>query len=225
MIFGDCIQHMKNMDEKSVDLVVTDPPYLMDYNSGFRTKNKFEGGGSIMNDKNSETLISDYFEQCYRILKDDTHIYSFCSWHKIDFFKQEFEKHFELKNILIWHKPGGGIGDLKGSFMTDNEFVMFGHKGRRELNGKREGSVQKFAKVTPSEMIHPTEKPVPLLKSFIQKSSNENEIVFDGFAGSGATGVAARECNRQFIGCELDERFFKIAKSRIENVSDLTGFF
>lgn len=214
------------MQPGSVDLVVTDPPYLMDYSSGFRQKNKFEGGGDILNDKDSHQLIIDYFEQCERILKDDTHIYSFCSWHQIDFFKTEFEKHFKLKNILIWHKPGGGIGDLNGSYMTDNEFILFGHKGRRDLNGKREGSVQKFNKVPPSSMVHPTEKPIKLLRSFITKSSSPGDTVFDGFLGSGATGVAALIEEREFIGCELDERFYKISKNRLNDASTtLVDFF
>lgn len=223
----DCIAVMRQMENDSVDLVVTDPPYLMDYSSNKRQKNKFEGGGAILNDKNAEGLIIDYFEQCARIMKNNTHIYSFCSWHQIDFFKQEFEKHFKLKNIIIWHKPGGGIGDLKGSYMTDNEFVLFGHKGRRELRGKRIGTVQTWNKVTPSTMVHPTEKPVALLQNFIEKSSEEGEIVFDGFIGSGATGVAAINCGRKIVGCELDKRFHVIAEERVKSAEsqDISQFF
>ena len=221
---GDTIEFMRQMPAESVDLVLTDPPYLMDYSSNFRQVNKFEGGRSIANDLPTDTqLIVDYFEQCHRILKNDTHIYSFCSWHKLDFFKIEFEKHFTLKNILIWNKRGGGIGDLKGSYMSTNEFILFGHKGRRELLGKRGPSVLEFDKVPASKMIHQTEKPVPLLSYLVNKSSNPGDIVFDGFMGSGTTGLAAQQNGRDFIGCEIDDIHFNSANERLNG--GLNAFF
>ena len=97
---GDCLEVMKDIPDKSVDMVLTDPPYLMNYQSNYR-KSKYN---KIENDKNNFDLIKKYFEECNRILKDNTAVYCFCSWHNVDFFKKEFEKQFKLKNIIVWEK-------------------------------------------------------------------------------------------------------------------------
>ena len=209
---GDCLNYMKKIPSESIDLIVTDPPYLMNFQSGYR-KRKYN---KIKNDTvQNEKLISEYFEHCYRILKNDTAIYCFCSWHHIDIFKQEFEKYFKLKNIIIWQKNNTSMGDLKGSYAPKYEMILFGHKGRRLLNGFRYPDILEFKRT--NNKLHPTEKPVDLLELFIKQSSDINDVVFDGFMGSGSTGVACINTNRKFIGCELDENYFKIAEQRLKN--------
>ena len=209
---GDCLEVMQQMESESVDLIVTDPPYLINFRSNHR-KVKYN---EIKNDKmkNNKDLISNYFKECNRVLKDDTAIYCFCSWHNIDFFKQEFEKYFKLKNIIIWQKNNTSMGDLKGSYAPKYEMVLFGHKGRRLLNGFRYPDILE-AKRTGNK-LHPTEKPVDLLEVFIKQSSNEGDIVFDGFMGSASTGVACLNTNRRFIGIELDEDYFNTSEERLK---------
>ena len=212
---GDCLNYMKKIPSESIDLIVTDPPYLINYQSSRRIKKeKFE---KIKNDVNSQQLICDYFEECNRILKNNTAIYCFCSWHHIDFFKQEFEKHFKLKNIIVWNKNNHGSGDLKGAYAPKHELILFGHKGRTLLREKRISDVIECEKINSGNLTHPTEKPTKLIEIFIKQSSDINDIVFDGFMGSGSTGVACINTNRKFIGCELDENYFKIAEQRLKN--------
>ena len=207
---GDCLEIMKDIKDKSIDLIVTDPPYLIDYQSNYR-KNKYK---KIKNDIKAEELISNYFKECYRILKDNTAMYSFCSWHNIDFFKREFEKYFKLKNIIVWNKNNTSMGDLKGSYAPKYEFILFGHKGRKLINGFRYPDVLE-AKRTGNK-LHPTQKPIDLLEIFIKTSSNEGDTVFDGFMGSNSTGIASIKNNRKFIGIELDSNYYNIAKQRID---------
>lgn len=197
-----------------VDLIVTDPPYMINYRSDYR-KNKYE---KIKNDKNSYDLISEYFKKCNEILKDNSAIYCFCSWHNVDFFKQEFEKYFKLKNIIVWNKNNTSMGDLKGSYAPKHEFILFGHKGRRLIEGFRYPDVLDFKRT--NNKLHPTQKPIDLLEVLIKTSSKEGDVVFDGFMGSGSTGVACLKNNRNFIGIELDEKYFEIAKNRIENLEN-----
>ena len=212
---GDCLNYMKKIPSESINLIVTDPPYLINYQSSRRIKKeKFE---KIKNDVNSQQLICDYFEECNRILKNNTAIYCFCSWHHIDFFKQEFEKHFKLKNIIVWNKNNHGSGDLKGAYAPKHELILFGHKGRTLLREKRISDVIECEKINSSNLTHPTEKPTKLIEIFIKQSSDIDNIVFDGFMGSGSTGVACINTNRKFIGCELDENYFKIAEQRLKN--------
>ena len=213
---GDCLGIMGGIKDKSVDLIVTDPPYLMDYQSNRRKKeDRFD---KIKNDKGNYMLIQDYLEECHRIMKDDTAIYCFCSWHNIDFFKNEFEKHFKLKNILVWNKNNHGTGDLKGSYAPKHEFILFGHKGRTLLREKRIADVIDCPKISSNKLTHPTEKPQDLLEIFIKQSSDVGSIIFDGFMGTGSCGIAAKKLNRNFIGIELDEKYFNIAKNRLENI-------
>ena len=213
---GDCLEIMGGIKDKSVDLIVTDPPYLMDYQSNRRKKeDRFD---KIKNDKGNYMLIQDYLEECHRIMKDNTAIYCFCSWHNIDFFKNEFEKHFKLKNILVWNKNNHGTGDLKGSYAPKHEFILFGHKGRTLLREKRIADVIDCPKISSNKLTHPTEKPQDLLEIFIKQSSDEESIIFDGFMGTGSCGIAAKKLNRNFIGIELDEKYFNIAKDRLENI-------
>ena len=212
---GDCLDVMKNIADESVDLIVTDPPYLMDYKSNRRVKmDKFD---KIKNDINSYDLISDYFTECHRIMKSNTAIYCFCSWHNVDFFKQEFEKYFKLKNIIVWNKNNHGTGDLKGSYAPRHEFILFGHKGRVLLREKRIADVIDCAKIPSKKLTHPTEKPQELLEIFIKQSSDENDIVYDGFMGTGSCGLVANRLNRKFIGVELDVNYFNVAVDRMNN--------
>ena len=213
---GDCLEIMGGIKDKSVDLIVTDPPYLMNYQSNRRKKeDRFD---KIKNDKGNYMLIQDYLEECHRIMKDNTAIYCFCSWHNIDFFKNEFEKHFKLKNILVWNKNNHGTGDLKGSYAPKHEFILFGHKGRTLLKEKRIADVIDCPKISSNKLTHPTEKPQDLLEIFIKQSSDVGSIIFDGFMGTGSCGIAAKKLNRNFIGIELDEKYFNIAKNRLENI-------
>ena len=214
---GDCLEVMDNMDDESVDLVVTDPPYLIDYQSNRRKKeDRFD---KIKNDKDSYILIQKYLAECHRIMKDNTAIYCFCSWHNIDFFKQEFEKHFKLKNIIVWNKNNHGTGDLKGSYAPRYEFILFGHKGRTLLREKRIADVIDCAKIPSKKLTHPTEKPQELLEIFIKQSSDEDSVVFDGFMGTGSCGIVANKLNRRFIGVDLEDNYFEIAKTRLEDIS------
>ena len=108
------------------------------------------------------------------------------------------------------------MGDLSTTFGYSYEFIIFASKGQPKIRGKRISDVWQFPRVKPKEQTHQNEKPVDLLKQAVEKSSDEGAVVFDGFIGSGSTGVACVNTNRRFIGIELGEGYFNIAKKRIE---------
>ena len=212
---GDCLEIIDKLIEEGikVDCILTDPPYGMEFESNYR-KIKY---GKIKNDNNL-SFLDEYFKKCFNLLNNDTHIYCFCSWHNIDKFKIYFEKYFKLKNIIVWEKNNTSMGDLKGSYAPKYEFILYGHKGRRLRNGFRYPDILKFNRT--GNKYHPTQKPTDLIELLLNQSSNENEVVFDGFMGSGSTGVACMNLNRKFIGIELDENYFNIAVNRMENIND-----
>lgn len=198
-------------DDGSVDCVVTDPPYGMAFRSNRRVVAK--QFGKITNDADASAALA-LLPDLYRVLKDDRHIYMFCSWHRVDEFKQNFEKYFTLKNIIVWNKNNHGTGDLKGSWAPKHEFILFGHKGRRELN-KRLADVLDCPKVPSFSLTHPTEKPVSLLRTLIEVSTTPGEVVLDPFAGTGSLALACKEANRDFIGVEIDPAYADMARQRV----------
>lgn len=212
LLRGDCLDLMKTLGAESVDLVLTDPPYGMDYQSNRRTVT--EKFNKIENDINLSWLPG-LIAELSRVLRNNSAIYMFCSWHNVDVFKKEFEKHFKLKNILVWVKNNHGSGDLTGAYAPKHEFILFGHKGRSLFREGRQPDVLFADKVPGSKMVHPTEKPVALLERLIRNNSNQSDTVFDPFMGSGTTGVAALNTCRKFIGVERDEAYFDIAKTRL----------
>ena len=214
----DCMRLLSEMPDKSVDLVLTDPPYAMNFQSNSRAvKHK-----KIQGDTNLDWL-PEWVSEIRRVVKDDSHIYIWCSWHKVDVFKAELEKHFKIKNLLVWAKNGGGMGDLKGGYGGCHELLFFINNGR-DLNGKRDTDVISKAYRTGNE-YHPTQKPENLMAWLIEKSSKEGDLVLDCFSGSGSTAMACHQTKRNFIGSEIDLEFYNTSVKRIENMKlQLTMF-
>ena len=205
---ADCIQFMKEMQPESVDLLLTDPPYGMSFQSNYRTV-KYS---AIKND-NTLCWLDDFVDGAYRAMRNNTAGYVFCSFHHIDKFKQAIERKFKIKNVLVWEKNNTSMGDLKGDFAPKVEFIILFHKGRSLIRGKREPNIFRFART--KNALHPTEKPIDLCAYLISKFSDEGGVVFDPFAGSGTTGAAALSIGRKFLGCELDPAHFKTASERL----------
>lgn len=223
IIKKDVLEVMTTIPDNKIDLIVTDPPYLINYKTN-RRKEKHKFSNVIKNDNNPE-LIKEYIKECYRILKDDTAIYIFCSFDKVDFFKKEIEKYFSVKNIIIWRKNNHTAGDLEAQFGKQYEMIILANKGRKKFNGERLTDVWDFKRVSSDKLLHQNQKPIELIKRCIVKHSDVGDIVFDGFMGSGTTALAALETDRHFIGAEIDEYYFQIAKERIKRHSTQLSLF
>ena len=208
----DCLEGMKRIPDNSIDLIVTDPPYLINYSrhvKGHRFENK------ILNDNNPE-LISKYIKECYRILKNVSAMYMFTSHKTVDFFKQELENTgFNVKNMIIWDKQRQGMGDTSTVFGFQYELIFFVSKGQPKIKGKRLSDIWSFPKVVGRNQVHQNQKPIELIERCVKKHSNEGDVVFDGFMGSGTTAIAAINTNRNYIGFELDEEYYNLANERI----------
>lgn len=222
LIQGDCLDIMKKMNDESIDLIVTDPPYLINYKTNYRKNKEHDFCKEILNDGNYN-LIHNYIQECYRILKNNSAMYIFCNCDKVDYFKQELEKaNFKIKNMIIWIKNNWTAGDLQAQFGKQYEIIFLVNKGRKKINGKRLTDVWNFNRVSGKKQLHQNQKPIELLEQCMLKHSEENDVIFDGFMGSGSTGVACINTNRQFIGIELDEKYFNIAKKRINKAKEIS---
>ena len=214
LIHGDCLEEMKKIPDGSVDAIVCDPPYGIDFQSAWRT-DKTQWKPKIANDKEPFTAWTD---EAYRVMKDKTGLLCFTRWDtELAFRVALTESGFECKQQLIWDKEVHGMGDLRGDFASQHENIIFAVKGRFTFSGKRPKSIFRTQRVTPSKLVHPNEKPVELLEKITLPITKEGDTVLDMFLGSGATGVACKNLNRNFIGIELDTEYFAIAQKRIGN--------
>lgn len=225
ILYGDCLEWLSQIEDNSISLVLTDPPYGINYysnwsqDSSYREKVKSVNG--ISNDKkdNKEFLLK-VLSSIYRVLKDNSHIYWFTRWDKVEEQKPLLEEvGFKVKNNLIWVKNNWSMGDLQGAYAGQYECILFGHKGRRTLKGidgkKRHTDVIFYDRIPPNRLYHSHQKPTDLLEFLIEKSTDEGETIIDPFCGSGSTLVSAVNTNRNFIGIEIDWDYCQIANKRI----------
>ena len=215
LIHGDCLEYLQKFidDGMRVDMILTDPPYLMNYKTNYRLDKAHDFGTPIPNDNNFE-LIQEVIPLLYRLLKIGGGFYMFCNSNHVDYFKQQIEKYFDFKNILVWIKNNHTAGDLVGAYGKKTEFIIYASKGKHVLNGNRDVDTLYYDRIVGNNQLHQNQKPVDLLEFLISKSSNYGDTVLDCFMGSGSTGVACLQTNRNFIGIDLEENYYDIAKQR-----------
>ena len=216
VVNGDCIAEMEKLADASVDCVITDPPYGINYVSNFRVVDS-EVVKAVNNDDLQSALIlwEKACEVLSRKMKPDSHIYIFTSWKVYPQFAEITGRYFRIKNCLIWEKNNWSMGDLEGNYAEQYEMAIFATKGNRKLNGGRDTNILHYDRVANGSLLHSCEKPVDMLRFLISKSSNPGELVIDPFAGSGSTLVACKQAGRAYWGCELDSENYKIALGRL----------
>ena len=195
----------KLMDGKMADMVNTDPPYGVSYQSNMRTKSdQFD---VIAND--------DVFLDIAPVIAacSTGWVFVWTSWKVITTWIDMFEGFGYPTNQVIWSKGGGGIGDLKKTFSSDYETALVWHRGA-ELTGKRIGSVWKVDKDGASTYMHPTQKPVALPEEAIDKTTRQGDLVLDFFGGSGSTLIACEKTNRVSYNMELDPKYCDVIIKR-----------
>lgn len=237
LIQDDCLEVIKKIPDESVDLIITDPPYkTTPYgsagNSGGMFRQSMTKKGMIFEFNDIDCKC--YAPEFYRVLKDGSHCYVMTNHvnliHMLNTFTdlrtdEEVENGvkpygFHFIKSLIWDKGNKIMGRF---YMSQFEYILFFRKGKGvQINNCGTSDIlsvpNKKQKGEDGKNLHDTEKPVELMKILVENSSKENGIVLDPFMGIGATGVAALSSNRNFIGVELDEKYFNIAKKRIENI-------
>lgn len=215
----NALEGFKNISDNSIDLIVTDPPYKTitggDSNGANSERPKGMLGGNRKLFKHQNNIkISDWIPELYRVLKEGTHCYIFTNALNLKEMLNESEKAgYKLHNLLVWEKNNCTPSQF---YMKNCEYILFLRKGKAKWINDIGGSktVHKFNNIIGSK-IHPTEKPVELLKYYILNSSNENDLVLDPFMGSGSTAQACIETGRNYLGFEIDEEYYNVSQKRI----------
>ena len=208
---GDCLELMKNIPDGSVDLVLTDIPYgeCNRNDNGLRNLNKENADIETFN-------LQEFLIKVYRVTKGT--IVVFCGQHQFseikNFFQEKQDKNKGTVRQLVWRKTNPSPMNGKHIYLSGIENAVWFKKRGGVFNANCKNTV--FDYPCGRSKLHPTEKNHDLLKELIFDNSNEGDIVFDPCMGSGSHGLVAVENNRHFIGIELDEGYFNIAKKRIE---------
>ena len=222
IICGDCLDVLKGMEDNSVDLVLADPPYGINYQSARRT-DKESWKPKIANDK--KPFVSWVYD-AHRVLKHDGRLLCFYRWDVQNAFLSEIKTMgFEVKSQIIWDKVSHGMGDLKGGFAPQHESIIYATKGQFEFVSKRPKSIIQCMRVMPDKLLHPNEKPIELICKLLKPTSNPNDLILDPFCGSGTTCVAAEELGRRWIGIDILEEYCQIARKRIQQTKDKYALF
>ena len=194
----------KLMDGEKADMVFTDPPYGISYNS---KDSKHE---IILND---DTFLLEWMPQVLEHSKG--FIFMWTSYQVVGKWISLTKDYFgDITNMIIWHKGGGGLGDLYKRFSTDFEIALVWNRGET-LKGKRIGSVWQIAKDNTSSYQHPTQKPIELMSEGLSNCSLVGNIIMDVFLGSGSTMVAAHQLKRKCYGMELDPKYCQVIVDRM----------
>lgn len=220
---GDCYELIKQIPDKSIDLIYTDIPYLMEQGGfsqnemGFRLRKKVKELHEIMNGINFSIL-----DEFCRVSKN-IYIYIWCSIRQINDLMAYFKDKNCRCNILVWCKtnPTPMTNDM---WLPDIEYCLcFKGKGAPRYNDgyaiKHKWYVSGANVEDKNNYEHPTIKPLELVKRHLKHSTNEGDIVLDPFCGSGTTLKACQELNRQYIGFEINEKYYNIAKDRLNNIN------
>ena len=211
----DCLNVLKGVEDNSIDLVVTDPPYEV-ITGGRNGGVKGKPSGILTENKQLMKSIPKadlWLSECFRVMKGGTHIYIMTNTLNLTNYLNLIEKvGFKLHNLLVWQKNNTTPNRW---YMKNCEYVIFARKGfAKSINNPSSQTVHNFDNIIGNKQ-HPTEKPVDLMKLYVGNSSQVGDTVLDPFMGSGSTGVACKELNRNFIGVELDKQYFDIATKRI----------
>lgn len=215
---GDCREVLPSLTG-GVDMVLTDPPYGVGYVTARRSRTHALVA-PIAGDESLD-LLAEVGPDLDRLLDTDRHAYTFASSMKVGETTKALP--WPVKNVLVWDKgEAGSVGDLEAGYGVNWEAVLYSQKGRRVFNGPRPRAILRFPWSGTRDPVHPTVKPVPLLASLIERSTNPSELILDPFMGSGTTLRAAKDLGRKAIGIELEERYCQIAAERCsQEVLDL----
>lgn len=229
---NDCIAAMQNLEESSIDLIVTDPPYNLgnfmksrDTNLNKMRDNFFGTAGWDNMDFDEWTESMDhFFESAGRVMKKGGSMIVFMAIIKVESIISLAEKHgFYYKTTGIWHKTNPMPRNMNLHFVNSTEaWIFFTYKTRTGTFNNNGAVLHDYVETSVTSNgerkygKHPTQKPESLMRFFIDVLSNEHDWVLDPFLGSGTTGVVAKQSNRNFIGIELDKEYYEIASQRIK---------
>jgi len=211
---GDCLEIMKQIKDKSIDLVLTDPPYLITGGAG-----KFKASRptyqTIIDGDISKGFNGDILKEIKRIMKV-FNAYFFCSKSQLKLYLDFTNNNNFNFSLLTWIKTNPSPL-INNKYLSDTEYIfLIREKGAYLKPTYRTAKSYFLQNNGVSTTDHPTEKPLNIISTLMKNSSKENDLILDPFLGSGTTAVACQELHRNFIGIEISEKYCQIARDRLK---------
>lgn len=217
ILYGDAYELIKKVQDKSIDLIITDPPYLIEMNKG----------SGIMKDKKITRQLDDIkngfdfsiFNEFERVMKE-INIYIYCSIKQVNDIMNYWIPKVKHYNLLVWCKTNPPPL-INRNFLSDIEYILyFSNVGLNTLKYEKHHKyyISGINCYDKNLYLHPTIKPEEQIENFIQLSSKEKDVILDAFVGSGTTAVACKNTNRRFIGFEYNKKYFEIATDRLKGI-------
>ena len=226
----DCLEGLKAVPDKSVDCIITDPPYFLSMgHAGSKTNAKtcVRNSDALNSNRtfNDLAICTPFYKELFaeyaRVLKDDGSFYFFTDFRGYAYYFPLINAALPVRNLIVWDKKAG-----PGSFYSfAHEFIIFGTyksktKGGVGSNVWRMAAFSSGAKKTDGEKVHPTQKTVEIITKMVEDSTEPGGVVLDTFMGSGTTAVACLRTGRNYIGFKLDEGYHALAQKRISETID-----
>ena len=223
-----CFDYLKKLQDGSVSLILTDPPYEVSRETNFMAgeetgtdTDRFRVSMDFGEWDLNFSGLGDAIKECFRVLKDGGTMICFYDVWKVTTLRDYFETAgFKQIRLIEWLKTNPVPLNSKTNYLTNaREIAVVGvKKGRPTFHSAYDNGVYQFPICRDKGRFHPTQKPVALLEALIQKHSNEGDLVVDCFFGSASTAVAALHTGRRFSGCELSPEYYRKAVERLEGV-------
>ena len=214
----DCFQYLKNISNKTVDLVLIDPPYEVSRETNFQSgeetgkdTDRFRVSMDFGDWDNNFTGLDRVINESYRVLKNGGTLICFYDLWKITNLKNYFCKaNFKQIRLIEWLKTNPVPLNSKTNYLTNaREIAVLGVKGGKPtFNSEYDNGIYQYPICHDKGRFHPTQKPLALIEDIIKKHSNEGDLVLDCFSGSGTTAIASYNTNRNFVGCELSKEYY-----------------
>tara|TARA_R110000822_G_scaffold100846_1_gene226805 strand:- start:523 stop:1170 length:648 start_codon:yes stop_codon:yes gene_type:complete len=210
LLNGDCLDLMDDLEDNSVDILYTDPPYIPPQHSSTLTKYK----KSLSEMGILESFYKRFLEKVDRVLKDDGILLIYCNCDSYPMFYIHLFPYVKKMRCFIWDKISCSLGY---TFRHQHEMVLCGERMKMKPIKCGTGDIFKYKVVKAKEKDHPAEKPVDIHRHILQNIIGENRVVLDPFMGTGSIGVVCKELGCDYIGMELENDYFNKAKEKMFN--------
>jgi DNA modification methylase len=225
LILDDCFNYLSKIEDNSIDLILTDPPYDISKKSGFSSGklSKFTQISIDFGYWDTEIDLDKLFKEYYRVLRKGGTLIIFYDIWKSNMIKDFANKYkFKQPRVGQWLKNNPVPVNSKINYLSNcsEYFFTFVKDKNATFNSEYDNGIYNFPLCHGKERLeHPTQKPLGLIKSLILKHSKEGDLVLDTFSGTGTTAVACIETDRKFICVERDDKYYQLSKSRLEQIN------
>lgn len=207
----DCLEGMKQIEDKSIDLIIFDPPY-----------SRFSGSDGLKTNLGDYKILEVYFKEISyefkRIIKDTGSVFGFCDFRTYPCLYYGMFYNFQPANLIIWKKNFLGPGI---NFRPLHELIVYWKcENTPSPKDRNVTDIWDAPRVKPDDKQHTYQKPVKLIRLMIENCSDENKVILDPFIGTGTTAIACKELNRHFIGFEISPEYCEIAEKRLKNIPE-----